>query len=216
MASFNKTFDRNRSFSNRDRRNRERPQMHEAICSDCGKKCEIPFKPSSDKPIYCNQCFAKHGGNSRSNNHSERGSRERFKSDRQMFDAICSKCGKNFELPFRPTGEKPVYCNECFNKDGNNYPVIKNISSPSVNQYKEQFDILNVKLDKILKVLCPTLLSKELKPKVIIEKAQPISSKNKKSIVKENKRKVVKKEKIEKPAKNIVKKNNKKKSKIKK
>jgi CxxC-x17-CxxC domain-containing protein len=34
-------------------------QMHEAVCSECGSDCEVPFKPSSDKPVYCNNCFDK-------------------------------------------------------------------------------------------------------------------------------------------------------------
>lgn len=28
-------------------------------CSDCGQECEVPFKPTSDKPMYCNACFGK-------------------------------------------------------------------------------------------------------------------------------------------------------------
>lgn len=36
--------------------------------------------------------------------------------DRQMFRATCSECGKPCEVPFRPTGDKPVFCNDCFNK----------------------------------------------------------------------------------------------------
>jgi len=35
----------------------ERPAMHDAICADCGKKCQVPFRPSGDKPVYCNDCF---------------------------------------------------------------------------------------------------------------------------------------------------------------
>ncbi len=35
---------------------------------------------------------------------------------RQMFSAVCSQCGKQCELPFRPNGEKPVYCLDCFKK----------------------------------------------------------------------------------------------------
>ncbi|MCR4322905.1 MAG: hypothetical protein NUV61_02360 [Candidatus Azambacteria bacterium] len=31
--------------------------MHKATCSDCGKGCEVPFRPSGDKPVYCNDCF---------------------------------------------------------------------------------------------------------------------------------------------------------------
>jgi CxxC-x17-CxxC domain-containing protein len=35
----------------------ERPTMHKAVCDKCGKDCEVPFKPSGDKPIYCSRCF---------------------------------------------------------------------------------------------------------------------------------------------------------------
>ena len=33
--------------------------MYDAVCADCGKTCKVPFNPSSDKPVYCNDCFAK-------------------------------------------------------------------------------------------------------------------------------------------------------------
>jgi len=39
--------------------------MHDAICDDCKKQCQIPFKPSSDKPVYCSDCFNKRGGPAR-------------------------------------------------------------------------------------------------------------------------------------------------------
>ncbi len=29
-------------------------------CSDCGCECEVPFKPTEGRPVYCNDCFAKH------------------------------------------------------------------------------------------------------------------------------------------------------------
>ncbi len=32
--------------------------MHKAICDECKNSCEVPFRPSSDKPIYCNDCFS--------------------------------------------------------------------------------------------------------------------------------------------------------------
>lgn len=40
-------------------------EMHKATCSDCGKECEVPFKPSSDssgnpRPVYCRDCFKNH------------------------------------------------------------------------------------------------------------------------------------------------------------
>lgn len=35
----------------------EPKEMHRVICDKCGKRCEVPFKPTSSKPIYCNTCF---------------------------------------------------------------------------------------------------------------------------------------------------------------
>ncbi|MFC1593963.1 CxxC-x17-CxxC domain-containing protein [Candidatus Omnitrophota bacterium] len=31
-----------------------------AVCADCKKECEIPFKPSQDRPVYCKECFPKY------------------------------------------------------------------------------------------------------------------------------------------------------------
>ena len=35
-------------------------EMFKAVCADCKKECEGPFKPSGDRPVYCKECFAKH------------------------------------------------------------------------------------------------------------------------------------------------------------
>ena len=40
------------------------------------------------------------------------GSRDR--GPREMFTATCSTCGKEAQVPFRPTSGKPVYCSDCF------------------------------------------------------------------------------------------------------
>jgi CxxC-x17-CxxC domain-containing protein len=34
--------------------------------------------------------------------------------DREMFSAVCDECGKECKVPFQPSGDKPVYCNDCF------------------------------------------------------------------------------------------------------
>lgn len=68
-----------------------------------------------------------------------------------MHRATCGDCGKECEVPFRPTGERPVFCNDCFRNHrdaGPSRPVGNN-----TNQYREQFEILNTKLDEILKIL---------------------------------------------------------------
>ncbi len=33
---------------------------------------------------------------------------------REMHPAVCAECGKDTTVPFRPRGDRPVYCNDCF------------------------------------------------------------------------------------------------------
>ncbi len=32
-------------------------EMHKAVCSECGNECEVPFKPTEGKPVYCKECY---------------------------------------------------------------------------------------------------------------------------------------------------------------
>lgn len=34
-------------------------EMHKATCSECGKECEVPFKPHEGKPVFCKDCYSK-------------------------------------------------------------------------------------------------------------------------------------------------------------
>lgn len=62
--TFVRDFNRDRNSGGRPggrsfpRRDFDRPQeMHQAICSNCGKTCEVPFKPNGSKPVFCRECF---------------------------------------------------------------------------------------------------------------------------------------------------------------
>lgn len=35
-------------------------EMHKAVCADCKKECEVPFKPTEGRPVYCKDCYPKH------------------------------------------------------------------------------------------------------------------------------------------------------------
>ena len=37
----------------------EQREMHKATCSDCGNECEVPFKPTEGKDVFCSDCFKK-------------------------------------------------------------------------------------------------------------------------------------------------------------
>ncbi len=79
-----------------------------------------------------------------------------------MYKTICSKCGKDCEVPFKPTGEKPVLCRDCFRESGGQArrPEERSFSRPSFqdkssqkNEYGAQLDALTTKVDKILEIL---------------------------------------------------------------
>ena len=38
---------------------RPRREMHDAVCAQCGKNTQVPFRPSQDRPVYCSDCFSK-------------------------------------------------------------------------------------------------------------------------------------------------------------
>ncbi|NYT06471.1 MAG: hypothetical protein GKC04_08950 [Methanomicrobiales archaeon] len=98
---YNRGFDRGSRFGDRSPR-----EMHTVTCSDCGVECEVPFKPSGDRPVYCRDCLPQHRG--------ERGDRTR--SDREMHKTTCADCGEECEVPFKPTEGRPVYCRDCLPK----------------------------------------------------------------------------------------------------
>jgi len=37
----------------------ETRKMHEAVCSDCGQECEVPFRPDPNRLVYCRDCWSK-------------------------------------------------------------------------------------------------------------------------------------------------------------
>ncbi|HJT56255.1 MAG TPA: CxxC-x17-CxxC domain-containing protein [Ktedonobacteraceae bacterium] len=40
--------------------------------------------------------------------------RFREREPRQMYSATCASCGNEAQVPFQPRGDRPVYCNECY------------------------------------------------------------------------------------------------------
>jgi len=127
MRNFNRDnnnrFGGGRDFKKRDFGGRSSPdrsdrfEMHQTTCSKCGNDCQVPFQPTTGKPVYCKKCF----------------------------DEIRGSDSKRF-------GEKS------FSPRFNNFSENRNNTTRRNNeeQYKKQFESLNWKLDKILKILGPT------------------------------------------------------------
>ena len=53
-------------------------EMHDAVCSSCGKSCQVPFLPSGEKPVYCSDCFQSQRGGSSSGSRSSSRSSSRW------------------------------------------------------------------------------------------------------------------------------------------
>lgn len=57
-------------------------EMHQATCVDCGKMCEVPFRPNGKKPVFCRDCFAsKREDAPRSFSHAPSNARPAFRSN---------------------------------------------------------------------------------------------------------------------------------------
>ena len=172
----------------RDFGQRSQMQMHEAICAECGQKCEVPFKPTGDKPVYCSNCFtARQGAMPRRSEGRDFG-RPRFRDrDKKMFSAICDKCGKPCQVPFQPTPGKPIYCEQCFDRGGKGGE--RGGDRGGTPKTDQQLVSINAKLDKIINAL---VVAKLIKPNVEEKKAKPEKAvKEAKPAVKAPKKKVV-------------------------
>ena len=143
-------------------------EMHKAICDNCGKECEVPFRPTGGKPVYCSNCFENQRGGSDSRR-SEDSPRFAGEAGRQMFDAVCDECGNKCQVPFQPSGDKPVFCSNCFGEK----------KGAGNTGGSEKFEEINSKLDKILKLLSPVVPVekpvKAAKKKVSVKKSPEVS-----------------------------------------
>jgi CxxC-x17-CxxC domain-containing protein len=45
-----------------------------------------------------------------------------FGGEREMHTVTCASCGKEAQVPFLPRGSKPVYCDDCFQKQRRSTP----------------------------------------------------------------------------------------------
>jgi len=106
-----------------DSRSRGPVTMHQATCDQCGKSCEVPFRPTGDKPVYCSICFEgkKETGNNRGG------------------DRFPQKNYDSYKTPVKPD----------FGSDRSNI----NYSKGNNDELAKQLEILNVKMDRLIKAV---------------------------------------------------------------
>jgi CxxC-x17-CxxC domain-containing protein len=136
-----KTYDRHtksgggKSFGNRDRDRgsdrggdrdrdfggeRRTPVLHRATCAECGTSCEVPFRPTGERPVLCSNCFRR--------------------------DDSAPRRGPRFDEPrrFAPEARGGSFDNN--DRGGNS-------SFKAPDQTQKQLAAINAKLDKILQIL---------------------------------------------------------------
>ena len=90
-------------------------------CQECGQ----PFTFSAEDQAYhadkgytnepkrCISCRQR-----RRNETSNGGYGGNDRGPREMHSVVCAECGKDATVPFQPRGDRPVYCSDCFSRQG--------------------------------------------------------------------------------------------------
>jgi CxxC-x17-CxxC domain-containing protein len=113
-----------------------------------------------------------------------------------MHKATCAECSKICEVPFRPNGEKPVFCNDCFGakrgNDGSSFERPQRFEAPRhsfskpeprteqrpdhrIDGLVQQMNTLNAKLDALITLMTPAKAEKKVEAKPA--KATPAAKK---------------------------------------
>lgn len=92
------------------------------ICRECGREFvftigEQDFFASrgfTNEPSRCPECRAARKAERGSGGRNFRAGAPR--QEREMHTVTCSQCGKEAQVPFQPRGDRPVYCQDCFER----------------------------------------------------------------------------------------------------
>ncbi|HEY9720618.1 MAG TPA: CxxC-x17-CxxC domain-containing protein [Oscillatoriaceae cyanobacterium] len=94
------------------------------VCADCGT--EFTFTASEQEffaqkgfsaPRRCKPCReAAKAAKGQSGGGRSSGGGYGSRPQREMHDVICAGCGVQTQVPFKPSGDRPVYCRNCFQR----------------------------------------------------------------------------------------------------
>ena len=91
-------------------------ESKQLTCKDCGNSFEFSVRDQQfyaekgfeNEPQRCRECRAL-----RKSQRAGEGAPS-ASGPREMFDAVCAQCNAATMLPFKPRGDRPVYCRDCF------------------------------------------------------------------------------------------------------
>ena len=78
------------------------------VCKDCGQ--EFVFS-AGEQEFYAERGFENEPQRCKACRAARKGA---VRTERVMYDAVCSECGAECKVPFQPSGDRPIYCSDCF------------------------------------------------------------------------------------------------------
>ena len=89
-------------------------------CQDCGQAFTFS---ADDQSYHAEKGYQNDPKRCPSCRQARRGQRTGFgggggydRGEREMHPAVCAECGKDTTVPFRPRGDRPVYCSDCYSR----------------------------------------------------------------------------------------------------
>lgn len=121
------------SFGRPGPREDRESRMFSTTCDECKKECEVPFRPTGDKPVYCSNCF----GNKREGSSFENLSRD-ARGGRGSREVRDSRGGRE----------------ERESRDFSPAPQPRpQVDDRKIDEIKRQIDTLSSKLDKLIETI---------------------------------------------------------------
>ena len=81
------------------------------VCKDCGNEFAFTVR---DQQFYAEKGFENDPQRCRDCRTQRKNTRQQPGAAREMFDAVCAQCGVATTIPFKPRGDRPVYCRTCY------------------------------------------------------------------------------------------------------
>lgn len=134
--------------SDRGGRPQGKPELFSATCSACHKSCEVPFRPNSDKPVYCSACFGK------KNSDDARGERGDFNSRNDS------------------RSERPSYAKPQRDYAPAQYDAPRGQRDSGIEELKQQLKTIESRLNRILDLISPPIV----KEKAVVAIAEDVDA----------------------------------------
>jgi CxxC-x17-CxxC domain-containing protein len=83
------------------------------VCKECGETFD--FTPG-EQEFYATKGFENEPRRCKNCRNSRK-----MRSDREMYTTVCSACGNEARVPFKPSNDKPVLCSKCYSEKNNNH-----------------------------------------------------------------------------------------------